>query len=73
MRTRIAILGGAFDPPTLGHIDAALVVLGARRGIDEVWLTPVGGHRFGKLMTPPHARLAMCNLATHDAATPALR
>lgn len=68
MRTRIAILGGAFDPPTLGHIDAARVVLGARLGVSEVWLTPVVGHRFGKAMSPPNARLAMCDAAAADAA-----
>ena len=68
MTTRIAILGGAFDPPTLGHIDAARVVLGARLGVAQVWLTPVVGHRFGKAMSSSESRFTMCKLAAADAA-----
>lgn len=59
----VAILGGAFDPPTLGHIDVAKYVLDTSRTFDEVWLLPCFSHSFNKDMASPQNRLAMCNLA----------
>lgn len=48
---RIALLGGSFNPPHLGHLLLADVVL-ETCDIDEVWWLPVGGHAFGKDLPP---------------------
>lgn len=60
----VAILGGAFDPPTLGHVALAKAVLDHSGFIDEVWLTPCYAHMYGKQMVSPDHRLAMCRLAS---------
>lgn len=49
--SRIALLGGSFNPPHLGHLLLADVVL-ETCDIDEVWWLPVGGHAFGKDLPP---------------------
>ena len=54
----IAILGGAFDPPTVGHIEIAKAVL-ELPSIDEVWFMPCHTHRFGKETESSKHRLAM--------------
>jgi len=56
-----AILGGSFDPPHLGHIEMAEAVLKSGHA-DQVSLMPCFSHNFGKSMTPPKHRLAMCRL-----------
>jgi len=62
----IAILGGSFDPPHIGHIDMAESVL-SKNMADEVWLTPCGDvHSFGKSMSPATDRLKMCRLLATD-------
>jgi nicotinate-nucleotide adenylyltransferase len=58
---QIALLGGTFDPPTLGHIAVAELAKTAL-GLDEVWLVPsLGTHK------SPQAegwlRVVMCELA----------
>jgi len=58
----VAIFGGAFDPPTLGHIEVARLVLGQ---IDEVWLMPCYRHSYDKEMASPEDRLTMCRIAAH--------
>ena len=40
-RRRIGILGGSFDPPTIGHLQLASQTLNLL-GFDEVWLIPCG-------------------------------
>ena len=62
-KTTVAILGGAFDPPTLGHIDVAQYVLNTSRTFDEVWLMPCYQHMYGKEMREPEHRRAMCEIA----------
>lgn len=44
---RIALYGGAFDPPHLGHVLAITHVLNSGLA-DEVWLVPVGDDRGDK-------------------------
>ena len=39
-KINVAILGGAFNPPTKAHIQAAQFVLNTSRWADEVWLMP---------------------------------
>ena len=66
----IALLGGSFDPPHLGHILIARQVI-EKIGVDEVWLLPLYGTTahapiFHKHLSPVSDRLAMVNmLANH--------
>lgn len=64
-KLRVAILGGAFDPPTIGHIKLAQFVLNASQTFDEVWLMPCFRHMNGKQMTDPDHRLKMCQIAAN--------
>jgi nicotinate-nucleotide adenylyltransferase len=59
---RIALLGGSFNPPHVGHLMNAYYVL-ATRAIDRVWLMPVFRHPFGKQLAPFEDRAKMCELA----------
>ena len=43
----IALFGGSFDPPHVGHLLAASYVL-ATEPVDELWLVPVFEHPLGK-------------------------
>ena len=47
MPEEIALFGGSFDPPHVGHLLAAEYVL-ATEPVDELWLVPVFEHPFGK-------------------------
>jgi len=60
---RIAIFGGAFDPPHLGHQAACLYLL-AGGEVDAVWWVPSMVHAFGKQMASFEDRVALCRLAT---------
>lgn len=62
-KSRIAIFGGAFDPPTIGHTMVATCVIN-RLGFDEVWIMPSFKHPFGKHMSEFEHRMAMCLIAT---------
>jgi nicotinate-nucleotide adenylyltransferase len=65
-KIKVALLGGAFDPPTLGHVAVAQFVLDSSREFDEVWLVPCHRHMFNKTMTAGSHRLEMLNIATQD-------
>ncbi len=58
---RVALLGGSFDPPHVGHLLAALFVR-ATRSPDEVWLIPAFNHPLGKSLSPFEQRAEMCRL-----------
>lgn len=58
----VALLGGSFNPPHVGHVMAAWWAL-ATQGVDEVWLLPSFVHPFGKALAPWSDRLRMCELA----------
>ena len=62
MTHRIGILGGAFNPPTLGHIELAKAVLQSGE-VDEIYLNPCTVHSFGKDMVSYEQRVEMCRLA----------
>ena len=62
-KTNVAVLGGAFDPITKGHIDTARFVLNTSRKFDEVWLMPCYEHINGKDMVSAKDRLEMCKIA----------
>jgi nicotinate-nucleotide adenylyltransferase len=58
----IALFGGSFDPPHVGHLLAAAYVL-ATEPVDELWLVPVDQHPFAKpLVAPYEHRVALCEL-----------
>ncbi len=65
MVTKIGLLGGAFDPPTLGHLDLANYLLG-NDIVDEVWLEPCYKSYYDKNMRSPLKRLWMCQAAIDD-------
>lgn len=62
-KIKVGILGGAFNPVTIGHIKLAKFVIG-QGVVDQVWLTPCYKHRYGKDMVDANHRLAMCKIAT---------
>lgn len=59
----IALLGGAFDPITSGHIQLAQFVLNTSKTFDEVWLLPANKHMYNKEMVSSEHRINMINLA----------
>jgi cytidyltransferase-like protein len=64
---RVAIFGGSFDPPTLGHqnVIAQLVSLSEPK-IDEIVLIPSASHAFGKKLSSLSERIAMLELFIDD-------
>lgn len=56
---RIALYGGSFNPPHVGHLLVTSYVL-ATADIDEVWLMPSYRHPFGKELAPFVDRVEMC-------------
>lgn len=61
----IALLGGSFNPPHVGHLLAALYVRAAL-GADQVWLLPSFHHPFGKQLVAFEHRLEMCRALVAD-------
>jgi nicotinate-nucleotide adenylyltransferase len=59
---RIALFGGSFDPPHIGHQMACLYVLETFE-VDELWMVPCYRHPFDKRTAPFAHRVAMCRLA----------
>lgn len=67
---KIAILGGSFDPPHLGHLFIAQQVKEFLH-LDQIWLMPLyqKSHQdqvFHKEMIDPHKRLEMTKLLEND-------
>jgi len=62
-KTKVAILGGAFNPITEGHIQLAQFVLNTSGEFDEVWLMPAYNHMYNKDMVDAEQRIEMCELA----------
>ena len=62
----IALFGGSFDPPHVGHLLAAAYVL-ATEPVDELWFVPGFGHPLGKpLQAPFEHRAQLTELAIAD-------
>lgn len=62
---RVALLGGSFNPPHVGHLLAAQYVR-ATQGVDEVWLMPSYNHPFGKPLTAFEHRMEMCEVLCRE-------
>jgi len=62
-KQKIALLGGAFNPPTFGHIKLAQFVLNSSKTFDQAWLVPCYQHMNNKEMVSPEHRLNMCEIA----------
>lgn len=64
---KIALFGGTFDPPHLGHIEIARAAID-QAGIDEVLFIPcaISPHKTSSPPTPAADRLAMLELACHN-------
>lgn len=60
--TKIALLGGSFNPPHVAHQMAALWALSCG-GADQVWFMPCHNHPFGKALEAFERRVEMCQLA----------
>jgi nicotinate-nucleotide adenylyltransferase len=63
-KVHVAILGGAFNPITKGHMQIAEYVLNSVDWISEVWLMPCYKHMYDKKMESADHRLSMCNLVS---------
>jgi nicotinate-nucleotide adenylyltransferase len=62
----IALFGGSFDPPHVGHLLAAAYVL-ATEPVGELWFVPVFGHPLGKtLQASFDQRAKLAELAIAD-------
>jgi nicotinate-nucleotide adenylyltransferase len=59
---RVALFGGSFNPPHLGHQLVALSVL-ETKDVDELWLIPCFRHAFDKALVPFADRFVMCERA----------
>lgn len=58
---RVAVFGGSFDPPHVGHALVSSWLLWTDR-CDEVWWVPTRAHAFGKDSAPFGDRVALCRL-----------
>ncbi len=56
---RIAILGGSFNPPHVGHIAICDWLFNLNQ-VDRVWILPCYIHPFGKTLAPFDDRYRMC-------------
>lgn len=61
---KIAVFGGSFDPPHIGHMIACYYVL-ATTDIDEIWLVPSFRHPFEKESLDFEMRVKMCEISAN--------
>lgn len=59
---RVAIFGGSFNPPHVGHAAICRWLMELNR-FDEIWIIPCFIHPLGKFLIPFDDRLQMCKLA----------
>jgi len=60
-KRRIGILGGSFNPPTMGHIQIAAEAINLRH-VDESWIIPCGTRPDKKITTSGEKRLEMVQI-----------
>jgi len=61
MKKHIALYGGSFDPPHLGHVGVINALLNAE-GIDEIWIIPTGVRVDKEHNSPANDRKLMVSL-----------
>jgi len=59
--TKIGILGGAFNPPTIGHLQLAKAAL-EKTDMQDIWFMPCKNHVFNKDMIDAEKRYDMCSI-----------
>ncbi len=59
---RVAVFGGSFNPPHVGHVLAACYLLSVG-ACERVLVLPVKAHAFNKALAPLPDRLALCEAA----------
>ncbi len=62
---QVAIYGGSYNPPHVGHAMVASWLLWTRRA-ERVWLVPTYAHAFDKELLPFERRVAMCEALAAD-------
>lgn len=62
---KIGLLGGAFDPITIGHIQLAEFVL-ENTDLDEIKIVPCHSHMYNKKMASANHRLKMIDIAVQN-------
>jgi len=62
---QIAVFGGSFNPPHVGHAQIAQALL-AQKLADEVWFIPVGQHPLNKSIHDTQHRIKMLQLLLSD-------
>ncbi len=63
MSSSVAVFGGSFNPPHVGHVLAIAYVL-ATADVERVVVVPAHKHPFGKPLASFDDRVRMCELAT---------
>lgn len=58
---KIAVLGGSFDPPHIGHYLVVKQIQELRSDIDKILLVPSFRHQWKPIQASPEDRLAMTN------------
>lgn len=62
---RVALFGGAFDPPTYGHVLVITALLNSNK-VDRVWLVPSGDRVDKSFEASSEARFQMLELAVQS-------
>ncbi len=62
---QVALLGGSFNPPHVGHL-LACTYMRSVMGADAVWLVPSFHHPFGKSLAAFDDRVALCEAMARD-------
>lgn len=62
MNETLAVFGGSFNPPHVGHVLAVTLVL-STSDVDRVVVVPTFRHPFAKALAPYGDRVKMCELA----------
>jgi nicotinate-nucleotide adenylyltransferase len=62
---KILLIGGAFDPITIGHLSLAEMAM-KNTDADEAWFLPCYESTWGKEMAPPQDRLNMIRMSVTD-------
>jgi nicotinate (nicotinamide) nucleotide adenylyltransferase len=70
-KRRVAVFGGAFDPPTLSHIMSLAEVVNSGM-VDEAVLVPCGPRPDKPRLRPALVRYTMCQIAVSSSFSPAM-